>query len=107
MSLQKKEAVPRAKAQALCREPVDPALGKGAILGPTCQLCADSRVTGSWHRSRAHIWQGPPDAPPVPRAAHRLSADLPSVPRAFFMTLGTEVGPAIHAVSCEWACDES
>jgi hypothetical protein len=124
----------RAKAKALGKAASVPramalALGTDGLTGGPDRLCAESMLAqlsakeppagplvssvpragpaGSRHRCGAHLRQGPPDTPPVPRAAHRLSAESPSVPLACRAALGTAVGPAIHAVSCGWACDES
>jgi hypothetical protein len=104
--LEKKEFVLRAKAKALGKAASVPramalALGTDGLTDGPDRLYAESLLAqlsakepptgplvssvpragpkGSRHRCGAHLRQGPPDTPPVPRAAHKLSVESPSV----------------------------
>jgi hypothetical protein len=92
-ALGKAASVPRAMALALstdgltggldrlCAESLLAQLSaKEPPAGPLVSSVPRAGPTGSRHRCGAHLRQGPPDSQPVPRAAHRLSAESPFVP---------------------------
>jgi hypothetical protein len=117
--------MPRAKAQALGKAGSVPramasALGTAGLTGGPDRLCAESLLT----QLSAKEPSSGPLVSSVPRAESpalgtgvgptsdrghpmpRLCREPPTGSRQIFL-LCTGVGPATHAVSCEWPCDES